>query len=292
MPKCPEAHHNAAIALAAARRWPECQDALATCAGLAPEWAGVCGKLLAAAGKLEAADEAYSHIHRIKNVVGVLTQRLRRLALRLSHALDADERAQLDRLLTAHRAAYEDVVATLKAVAVQPLAIEQVDVGGIISRCLVAASANIGSRHVATHLDVPAAKVGCDPGKVQEALLNILVNACEATTADDVITLSCWHDSDAVSIAVADTGIGIPASAIDDVFNMGYTTKPHGTGFGLAYVKQVAERHGGAVRVQSTEGEGSVFTLELPMSARVADDLTSLRLRALPHDTVEGCLGA
>ena len=292
LPQCPEAHYNAAIALAAARRWPECQDALTRCATIDAEWTRACAKLLVAAGKLEAVEDAYSHIHRIKNLVGVLTQRMGRLVRRITPALSANHRDQLGRLLAEHNTAYEDVAATLKAIAVQPLALECADVGEIIRRCLFAASANIATRQVITRLAPAIPKVCCDPGKVQEALLNVLVNGCEATTADDVLTISCWHDSNTVSIAVADTGIGIPASAIDDVFQMGYTTKPHGTGFGLAYVKQVIERHGGAVQAQSTEGEGSVFALELPIKPRVSDDLTSFQLRPLPHDTVAALLGA
>ena len=291
MPDCAEAHYNSAVAWAAARRWPECEKALEGCISADPERAGAWCALLAQAGRLQAIDESYSHVHRIKNLVGVLNQRLQRVLRRITPGLEAIDRRRLERLLQAHEGAYEDVVATLKAIAVQPLAFDWTDIGELVNACLIAASANIGSRHVVTYLEEKAPKILCDAARIQEALLNVIVNSCEATAADDVITISSWHAGDTVSIAFADTGLGIPQDSISEIFRMGYTTKPYGTGFGLAYVKRVVDKLQGSIRVQSVEGQGSVLTVQLPIRPQLSQDLTNFQLRPLPGDTLGAILG-
>ncbi len=284
MPERAEAQYNLAVALAGARRWPECEAVLAQCAAAHPDWAPTCGQLLVEAGRLQATDEAYSHVHRIKNLVGMLAQRAERLATRISASLEPDQLQALERLVAAHQAAFEDVAATLKAIAVQPLTLEWAAIDDLVSRCLMAASGNIGSRHVITHLASDLPKIYCDAGKIQEAFLSLIVNACEATTPDDILTVSAWRGFDTVCLAFADSGIGIPDDAQQDIFRMGYTTKPYGSGFGLAYTKQVFERHGGGIQVESTEGGGTVFAVDLPIRPAVSEGLTDLQLRTLPLD--------
>lgn len=290
MPHCAEAHHNSAIAWAAARRWPECEKVLVGCIAADPERAAAWCALLVQAGRLQAIDETYSHVHRIKNLVGVLNQRLQRVLRRIGPGLEAIDGRRLERLLHAHEGAYQDVVAILKAIAVQPLAFDWTDLGELVRACLIAASASIGSRHVVTYLEQGAPKILCDAARVQEALLNVIVNGCEATAADDVISVSSWRAGDQVSIAVADTGLGIPEDSIPEIYRMGYTTKPYGTGFGLAYVKQVVDKHQGSIRVQSVEGQGSVLTIQLPIRPQLSEDLTNFQLRPLPGDTLGAIL--
>jgi len=291
MPDCAEAHYNSAIAWAAARRWPECEKALERCIVADPARASAWCALLVQAGRLQAIDETYSHVHRIKNLVGVLNQRLQRVLRRVSPALEAIDRRRLERLLQAHEGTYEDVVATLKAIAVQPLAFDWTDTGELINACLIAASASVGTRHVVTYLEQRVPKILCDAARMQEALLNVIVNSCEATAADDVITISSWPAGDTVCLAFADTGLGIPEDSIPEIFRMGYTTKPYGTGFGLAYVKQVVDKHQGSMRVQSVEGQGSVLTIQLPIRPQLSEDLTNFQLRPLPEDVFDGVWG-
>ena len=282
MPDCPEAHCNLAVALAGARRWPECQRELAECGARHPDWAPTCCGLLVESGRLEATDEAYSHVHRIKNLVSVLCQRVERYTQRVAPELADKHKGPAERLLAAHQAAFEDVVTTLKAIAVQPLMLEWADMPELISRCLFAASPNIGTRHVITHLAADLPEIYCDVGKIQEAFLSILVNACEATTPDDIITVSAWRGFDTICLAFADSGIGISEEAQRDIFEMGYTTKPYGTGFGLAYAKELLNRHGGGIQVESTPGGGAIFTVELPIKPSLSESLTNLQLRPLP----------
>ena len=71
-----------------------------------------------------------------------------------------------------------------------------------------------------------------------------------------------------VTISVADNGPGIPKSALDKIFQPFFTTKPtgQGTGLGLSLSYDIVKAHGGELNVETKEGEGSVFTIQLPIS--------------------------
>ena len=70
-----------------------------------------------------------------------------------------------------------------------------------------------------------------------------------------------------MEVVIADTGIGIPAEQLARVFEPYFTTKKHGTGLGLALVRQTIHDHGGSVAVASEPGRGTAFTVKLPLQA-------------------------
>ena len=76
--------------------------------------------------------------------------------------------------------------------------------------------------------------------------------------------LSPW-----VEISIRDTGVGIDAEEQERIFEPFYTTKPKGTGLGLATVHRIVEAHGGSLRVASEPGEGTVFALAFPQFERM-----------------------
>ena len=104
------------------------------------------------------------------------------------------------------------------------------------------------------------------------AVVNLLDNAVHYTASGGSIDVTCEARYDRVEIAVADTGIGIPVIDLERIFERFYRVDKArsralgGTGLGLAIVKHVAEQHGGTIRVTSTEGVGSTFTLSLPQA--------------------------
>ncbi len=113
-------------------------------------------------------------------------------------------------------------------------------------------------------------EVAADPGQLQQVLLNLLMNALEATPSDGRIAVEAWacpHDGrPGVALAVSDTGSGIPADALGRVFDPFFTTKPpgQGTGLGLAIARDIVRDHGGTLAVQSRADLGTTFTLWLP----------------------------
>jgi two-component system NtrC family sensor kinase len=112
-----------------------------------------------------------------------------------------------------------------------------------------------------------------DANQIQGVLLNLLLNALDATKQDDTIVVTTGigsstnpPDRQGVEIAVRDTGCGIPAEHLDKLFDPFFTTKEvgQGTGLGLAVSYGIVQRHGGSIGVKSEVGKGSTFTVWLP----------------------------
>lgn len=109
-----------------------------------------------------------------------------------------------------------------------------------------------------------------DSAMLQQMVYNLIMNAIRYTATGNIM-VTAGRDATAVTIAVIDTGIGIAADDIDHIFDYFYRVDPArakqsgGTGLGLALVKQMALAHGGQVYAISTLGQGSTFTLKLPL---------------------------
>jgi signal transduction histidine kinase len=116
----------------------------------------------------------------------------------------------------------------------------------------------------------PLPEVQADPEQLREALLNILLNASEAMDyAGDLRIEETLVQGGAgaaqASIAIRDSGPGIPKDILGDIFTPFFSTKEQGTGLGLPIAKGILEEHGGDIKVRSTPGVGTEFTLLLPM---------------------------
>jgi len=117
--------------------------------------------------------------------------------------------------------------------------------------------------------DIPTRTL--DRNQVQSVLLNIILNAIDATDKGGHINIytrltSAAGEGKAIEVEISDTGCGIAAANLDKLFDPFFTTKDvgKGTGLGLSVSQGIIERHGGTIRVRSTVGEGSVFTISLP----------------------------
>jgi signal transduction histidine kinase len=110
-------------------------------------------------------------------------------------------------------------------------------------------------------------------GQVQQVLLNLIVNARQAMANGGTLTVAARSDpaTAVAEIAVKDTGCGIPADKLRRIFEPFFTTKTAdaqgqgGTGLGLSLAKDVMESHNGRLRVESTVGAGTTFTLKFPL---------------------------
>jgi two-component system NtrC family sensor kinase len=111
-----------------------------------------------------------------------------------------------------------------------------------------------------------------DRNQVQSVILNIILNAIDATEKGGHINIytrlaTAAGAGKAIEVEISDTGCGIPAEHLDKLFDPFFTTKEvgKGTGLGLSVSQGIIERHGGTIRVRSTVGEGSVFTISFPV---------------------------
>jgi signal transduction histidine kinase len=124
--------------------------------------------------------------------------------------------------------------------------------------------------------DLPMVSAHYEP--LRRALHNLVLNACDACEPTVVvpgarrgeITIALRSLANgaapAVEIAISDTGVGIPPDQLDRIFEPYFTTKAHGTGLGLALVRQTIHDHGGSIGVASSPGRGTTFTVTLPLA--------------------------
>jgi signal transduction histidine kinase len=105
-----------------------------------------------------------------------------------------------------------------------------------------------------------------DEEMLRRALLNLLLNACQAMPDGGRVTVTSERQGAGLAqVTVADTGAGIPAEDLTRIFTMYYTTKPDGSGVGLALVRRIVEAHQGEIEVASEVGHGTRVILRLPL---------------------------
>jgi two-component system NtrC family sensor kinase len=104
------------------------------------------------------------------------------------------------------------------------------------------------------------------PRQIAQVLVNLLVNAGQATASGGQVRLSTHREGDGVRVEIRDTGTGIPPDVLSSLFQPFFTTKPpgEGTGLGLAVAHGIVVAHGGRIDVQSEPGKGSCFSVHLP----------------------------
>ena len=110
----------------------------------------------------------------------------------------------------------------------------------------------------ATRLDVTG-----DGEKLRQAFLNIVLNALQATPGGGSVTIAAQQTNGSCEVSFRDTGPGIPAEIQARIWEPFFTTKPDGTGLGLAVTRKIIEAHGGTLTVTSAEGEGTTVLVRL-----------------------------
>lgn len=113
-----------------------------------------------------------------------------------------------------------------------------------------------------------------DKDQIQQALINLILNAMEATNSGGRITITTVFEpqDEVIEIAVSDTGEGIDEDHVDKIFDPFFTTKESGTGLGLAITHGIIEQHGGHIDVKSKSGRGTTFTIRLPVNSGEKND--------------------
>jgi signal transduction histidine kinase len=105
----------------------------------------------------------------------------------------------------------------------------------------------------------------CDAQQLRQAMVAVLINACEAMGNEGVLTVrTAPAPGGGVEIAVNDTGVGIDEETRKHLFEPFYTTKEKGAGLGLAVVYGIVRSHGGRIEVESSPGRGTTMRIFLP----------------------------
>jgi signal transduction histidine kinase len=156
----------------------------------------------------------------------------------------------------------------------QRLELATMDINTLVSQCvaLLQFKASEKKQQIVVHLLSDACVLHIDASKIERAMNNLLNNAIKFSPVQTVINVELVRKADAVCISVADRGIGIPQEMQEQIFNLFTDAKRKGTageksfGMGLSITKQIVENHQGRLWVESEEGKGATFYVELPLA--------------------------
>ena len=128
---------------------------------------------------------------------------------------------------------------------------------------------------VVADLEEPMPAIPADPDGVHQVVLNILANALDAVDqSTGVITIRTHYDQigHEAQIILGDNGQGIPEDQLEKIFEVFHSTKGQGgTGLGLAVARKIVQEHGGQIAVSSPAGQGTLFTVTLPVQQNTND---------------------
>ena len=108
-----------------------------------------------------------------------------------------------------------------------------------------------------------------DPNALRQALWNLCLNAVDAMPNGGELTVGATVLASTLHLSVADTGCGIAPADVSHIFEPFYSTKPEGSGLGLALVHRIVRDHDGDVEVRTDPRTGTIFTLTLPLGVHV-----------------------
>jgi two-component system, NtrC family, sensor histidine kinase HydH len=197
------------------------------------------------------------------NAIGLIVQRLKREFVPQADAQEyeglistvRDEVARVNRIVV-------DFLELARPPALRP---RRVNLEELLGRSMqvAAAQANAKGLEVRTNFS-GVGSIQADPEQLEQALLNLLGNAVQATEAGTISLGACAAGDGLVEIVVEDTGAGIKPQDLERIFDLYFTTKASGTGLGLALVHRIVTQHGGRVEVHSKVGDGTRFVVQLP----------------------------
>jgi two-component system sensor histidine kinase AtoS len=128
-----------------------------------------------------------------------------------------------------------------------------------------------GNVKVAVNLGGGLSNVRLDPLLFRRVLTNLILNAVQAMPKGGKLTITGSKKGESLTVGVQDTGVGIAPENLKKVFTPFFTTKAQGLGLGLAVCKRLTEAQGGTIDVTSQLGEGSIFTLKIPIEPKTRE---------------------
>jgi signal transduction histidine kinase len=144
---------------------------------------------------------------------------------------------------------------------------ELIDVNGIIQEMLTLLKCEADQYSVAMRTDLAAEqpKMTADRVQLQQVFMNLILNAIEAMKdSGGELTVKSQLQDGQLQFSVSDTGVGLPSEKMDQIFSAFFTTKPQGSGMGLAISRSIVESHGGRLWGAANGGRGATFHFTLP----------------------------
>jgi signal transduction histidine kinase len=168
--------------------------------------------------------------------------------------------------------------------------LEETDLRALLEEVLDAARPAIVKAGVELRVEFGSSHpyVLIDRQLIQQAFLNLVLNACDFTEPGGQVTLSLNHAGESAAITVADSGKGIPLENQKKIFQLFFTTRPGGTGIGLANTFRFVQLHNGRIEFNSEAGRGTIFRVELPLSRSVETEAGKTRDFSQPFAEKKG----
>jgi signal transduction histidine kinase len=144
---------------------------------------------------------------------------------------------------------------------------ELVDVNGIIQEMLtlLKGEATRCSIMMRTELAAELPQIMADRVQLQQVFMNLMLNGIEAMeNAGGELAVKSQLQDGQLQFSVSDTGVGLPSEQMDKIFSAFFTTKPQGSGMGLAISRSIVESHGGQLWATANDGHGAAFHFTLP----------------------------
>ncbi|HEY7650376.1 MAG TPA: response regulator [Methylomirabilota bacterium] len=207
--------------------------------------------------------------HELKNPLAGLRLYSRHLEQRLART-DESEIAELARKITSTVDHLASVVSEITAFGRPPeLHRAPMALQPLLEDCISLARARCPEEgvEVVRAYDPYCPMVSVDPREMRKAFLNIILNGLEAIGARGHLTVGTLYtrETRTVTVAIEDTGPGMSDETLARVFDLFFTTKPEGTGLGMAIARSVVDRHGGELTIQSAPGHGTRVRIRLPV---------------------------
>lgn len=218
--------------------------------------------------KLSAMGELAAGVaHEIRNPLNAIAMTIQRLAKEFPPAENAAEQEQLIQLVRREIARIGVIIQQFLTFArPAPLHRTKADLHEVIDKVVQLYAPRLQEREIKLHwFKKRAIIIWLDHDKCTQCLINLLENALEATPQGGEIVIETRRLRGKVRIILQDNGRGIPEANLPKIFNLYYTTKPAGTGLGLAQVYQIVSEHNGTIEVTSTVNQGTKFTITLPL---------------------------
>ena len=233
-----------------------------------PEAARQVGRQLQTADRLSAISRITSGVaHEVKNPLNAILMHVELARMKLARE-DTDIAPQME-IISREILRLDRVVKTFldftRPVELHPA---EVPLDSFVREIvdLAAPQAEAAGIRVWVNADTDAANIRVDRDLMKQAILNVVVNAIQAMPQGGELRIECAVRDEEAEIRISDTGVGIPPELRDKIFRLYYTTKPEGSGIGLAMTFRIVQLHDGAIDFTSEPGKGTTFVVRLPVS--------------------------
>lgn len=209
--------------------------------------------------------------HEVKNPLNAMMIHVELLRERLSGA-PAEVRENLEVIKSEIGRLDRLVQGFLRFVRPQEFDPKPLDLNALLQEVAALLEAEWSSHEVGFELLLAPAlpSVTGDQELLRQALLNVLLNACQAMPQGGVVRVATESAREVIVVRIADEGVGIPAEDLERIFNLYFTTRPDGNGVGLSMVYRIVQLHDGRIDVTSSVGRGTTLTIQFPTSPRSA----------------------